>query len=75
MVAYGKCKCGLTPAAHALPGCHTGTSYFGIGKGAPVKIQLSLNLLGNTDGPPFSELAEQVTSFLLAAIFSTGVVR
>ena len=42
----------------------------GVGKGAAVKVrthgQLSLNLLGNTDGPSFSEVVDQATHFALA---------
>ena len=49
--------------AHGLTGCHTVASYFGIHKVAAVKVlrhdQRSLNLLGNTGGPPFSEVVDR----------------
>ena len=57
-------------AAHGLTGCDTVASCFGIGKVAALKVlrhdQRSLNLLGNTGGPPFSEVVEQATHFMLA---------
>ena len=48
----------------------TVASYFGVGKIAALKVlrhdQRSLNLLGNTGGTPFSEVADQATYFMLA---------
>ena len=56
--------------AHGLTGCDTVASYFSIGKVAALKVlrhgQRSLNLLGNTDGPPFLEVVDQATHFMLA---------
>ena len=56
-------------AAHGLTGCDSVASYFGVGKVAALKVlrhgQCSLNLLGNTGGPPFSEVVVQVTHFML----------
>ena len=57
-------------AAHGLTGCDTVTSYFGVGKVAALKVlrhgKCSLNLLGNTGRPPFSEVVSQATHFMLA---------
>ena len=57
-------------AAHGLTGCDTVASYFGVGKVAALKVlrhgQRSLNLLGNTGRPPFSEVVDQATHFMLA---------
>ena len=57
-------------AAHGFTGCDTVASYFGVGKVAALKFlrhgQHSLNLLGNTDGPPFSEVVDQATHSMLA---------
>ena len=57
-------------ATHGLTGCDTVASYFGVSKVAALKVlrhdQRSLNLLGNTGGPPFSEVVEQATHFMLA---------
>ena len=57
------------PAAHGLTGCDTVASYFGGGKVAALKVlrhgRCSLNLLGNTGGPPFSEVVDQATHFML----------
>ena len=45
-------------------------SYFGVSNVAALKVlrhgQRSLNLLGNTGGPPFSEVVDQATHFMLA---------
>ena len=45
-------------------------SYFAVGKVAALNVlrhgQHSLNLLGNTGGPLFSEVADQATHFMLA---------
>ena len=45
-------------------------SYFGVGKVAALKVlrhgQRSVNLLGNTGGPPFLEVVDQATHFMLA---------
>ena len=45
-------------------------SYVGVGKVADLKVlrhgQRSLNLLGHTGGPPFSEVVDQATHFMLA---------
>ena len=58
------------PAAHGLTGCHTVASYFGVGKVAALKVlrhgQRYLNLLVNPGGPPFSEVVDQATHFMLA---------
>ena len=58
------------PAAHGLTGCHTVTSYFGVVKVAALKVlrhgQRYLNLLVNPGGPPFSEVVDQATHFMLA---------
>ena len=55
-------------AAHGLTGCDTVASY--VGKVAALKVlrhdQCSLNLLGNTGGPPFSKVVDQSTHFILA---------
>ena len=57
-------------AVHGLTGCDTVASYFGVGKVAALKVlrhgQRSLNFLGNTGGPPFSEVVDQATHFMLA---------
>ena len=58
------------PAAHGLTGCDTVAPYFGVGKVAALNIlrhgQRSLNFLGNTGGPPFLEVVDQATHFMLA---------
>ena len=60
----------IVPAAHGLTGCDTVTSYFGAGKFASLKVlrhgQRFRNLVGNTGGPPFSEVVDQATHFILA---------
>ena len=56
-------------AAHGVTGCNSVTSYFGIGKVAALIVlrhgQRSLSILGNTGGPPFSEVVDQATYFML----------
>ena len=58
------------PAGHGLTGCDNVGSYFDGGKVAALEVlrhgQRSLNLLGNTGGPPFSEVVDQATHFMLA---------
>ena len=53
-----------------LAACDTVASYFGVCKVPALKVlrhsQRSLNFLGNTGGPPFSEVVDQATNFLLA---------
>ena len=57
-------------AVHGLTGCDTAASYFGVSEVAALKVvrhgQCSLNLLGNTGGPLFSEVVDQATHFMLA---------
>ena len=57
-------------AAHGITGCDTVASYFIVGKVSALKVlrhgQRSLNLLGNTGGPPFSVVVDQATHFMLA---------
>ena len=57
-------------AARGLTGCDTVASYSGVGKVAALKVlrhdQRYLNLLGNTGRPPFSEVVDQATHFMLA---------
>ena len=65
--------------AHGLTGCDTVASYFGVGKVAALKVlrhgQRSLNLLGNTGGPPFSEVVDTLhVGLLWSAKMSTNVV-
>ena len=56
-------------AAHGFTDCDTVGSYVGVGKVAALKVlrhdQRSLNLLGNTGGPPLSEVVDQATHFML----------
>ena len=56
--------------AHGLTGCDIAASYFDGGKVAALKDlrhgQRSLNLLENTGWPPFSEVVDQATHFMLA---------
>ena len=55
--------------AHGLTGYDTVASCFGGGKVAALEVlrhgHRSLNLLGNTGGPPFSEVVDQATHFML----------
>ena len=51
-------------AAHGLTGCDTVASYFGVGS-VLRHGQCSLNLLGNTGRPPFSEVVDQAIHFML----------
>ena len=54
-------------AAHALSGCDTVPTYFGIGKGTVLKILNaapdSLTMLGSLNAP-FSEVVHQSTKFI-----------
>ena len=59
-------------AAHALTGCDTVASYYGIGKGKALKVlkmgKLSLQLLGDTCIPMdhYGKMVEEAARFLLA---------
>ncbi len=59
-------------AAHALTGCDTVASYYGIGKGKALKVlrmgQYSLSLMGNTNIPmsQYGKLIEQASRFIMA---------
>ena len=60
-------------AVYAVTWCDTVTSYFGVGKGGAMKClrhcQLSLSLLGNTDGLLFSEVVDQATRPFVVACY------
>ena len=55
------------PAAHALSGCDTVPTYFGIGKGTVLKNLIaalnSLSLFGRLDAP-LSDIVDQATKFI-----------
>ena len=54
--------------AHALSGCDTVASYFGLGKGTVVKVLKAgydLSAMGNMDAP-FHRVIEQATAFISA---------
>lgn len=62
------------PAAHALSGCDTVPTYFGIGKGTVLKNLIaarnSLSLLGCSDAP-LPDVVDQATKFISACYSKT----
>ncbi|KAK5909428.1 hypothetical protein CesoFtcFv8_003358 [Champsocephalus esox] len=54
--------------AHAISGCDTEASYYGLGKGSVIKVPKAgyeLSAIGNTDAP-FQQVLYQATAFISA---------
>ena len=63
--------------AHAITGCDTVASYYGLGKGSVInvlKAGYELSAIGNMDAP-FQQVLHQATSFISAMLWHKGEHR